>query len=684
MEDNLQTLENKKKTIPYIQEEYDVVVVGAGHAGCEAALACARLGLETIMFTVSVDSIAMMPCNPNIGGSSKGHLVREVDALGGEMGKNIDKTFIQSKMLNKSKGPAVHSLRAQADKAEYTKEMRKTLQNTDHLTIRQAEVAEILTDMDHFFDEDTDCKQTNSGKVDNTSDSEKKVQKITGVRTVSGGTYRCKAVVLCTGTYLRARCLTGEMITHTGPNGLSAANHLTESLLAHGIQTRRFKTGTPARIDKRSIDFSKMEEQFGDERIVPFSFTTNPDDVQIDQVSCWLTYTNEETHKIIRENLDRSPIYAGIIEGTGPRYCPSIEDKVVKFADKDRHQIFVEPEGLSTNEMYIGGMSSSLPEDVQYRMYRTLPGLEHAKIVRNAYAIEYDCIDANSLFASLEFKNINGLFSGGQFNGSSGYEEAACQGLIAGINAAMEIQGREPLILDRSEAYIGVLIDDLVTKKNREPYRMMTSRAEYRLLLRQDNADLRLTKKGYEVGLISQERYDWVCKKEQLIDEEIERVNHVKIGANAKVQALLEKNNSIPLNTGTTLADLIRRPELDYDKLKDIDADRPNLPEEVTEQVNILIKYEGYITRQVKQVDKFKRLEKKKLPQHFDYNEISGLRIEAQQKLNEFQPLSIGQASRISGVTPADVSVLLVYLEQLKYSNPDLFYQLNSGKTEKQ
>lgn len=684
MEDNLQTLENKKKTIPHIQEEYDVVVVGAGHAGCEAALACARLELETIMFTVSVDSIAMMPCNPNIGGSSKGHLVREVDALGGEMGKNIDKTFIQSKMLNKSKGPAVHSLRAQADKAEYTKEMRKTLQNTDHLTIRQAEVAEILTDMDHFFDEDTDCKQTNSGKVDNTSDSEKKVQKITGVRTVSGGTYRCKAVVLCTGTYLRARCLTGEMITHTGPNGLSAANHLTESLLAHGIQTRRFKTGTPARIDKRSIDFSKMEEQFGDERIVPFSFTTNPDDVQIDQVSCWLTYTNEETHKIIRENLDRSPIYAGIIEGTGPRYCPSIEDKVVKFADKDRHQIFVEPEGLSTNEMYIGGMSSSLPEDVQYRMYRTLPGLEHAKIVRNAYAIEYDCIDANSLFASLEFKNIKGLFSGGQFNGSSGYEEAACQGLIAGINAAMEIQGREPLILDRSEAYIGVLIDDLVTKKNREPYRMMTSRAEYRLLLRQDNADLRLTKKGYEVGLISQERYDWVCKKEQLIDEEIERVNHVKIGANAKVQALLEKNNSIPLNTGTTLADLIRRPELDYDKLKDIDADRPDLPEEVTEQVNILIKYEGYITRQVKQVDKFKRLEKKKLPQHFDYNEISGLRIEAQQKLNEFQPLSIGQASRISGVTPADVSVLLVYLEQLKYSNPDLFYQLNSGKTEKQ
>ena len=670
MDEKLEEMNTSEKQIPHIIEEYDVVVVGAGHAGCEAALASARLGLETIMFTVSVDSIALMPCNPNIGGSSKGHLVREIDALGGEMGKNIDKTFIQSKMLNKSKGPAVHSLRAQADKAEYTKEMRKTLQNTDHLTIRQAEVAEILTNKDLFFGDEEPVEDG--------------LQKITGVRTVSGGTYKCKAVVLCTGTYLRARCLTGEMITHTGPNGLSAANHLTHSLSKHGIETRRFKTGTPARIDKRSIDFSKMEEQFGDERVVPFSFTTNPEDVQIDQVSCWLTYTNEKTHEIIRNNLDRSPIYAGVIEGTGPRYCPSIEDKVVKFADKDRHQIFVEPEGLSTNEMYIGGMSSSLPEDVQYEMYRTLPGLEHAKIVRNAYAIEYDCIDANNLYASLEFKKIHGLFSGGQFNGSSGYEEAASQGLIAGINASMEILGRDPLILDRSESYIGVLIDDLVTKKNREPYRMMTSRAEYRLLLRQDNADLRLTKKGYEVGLISQERYDWVCKKEQLIDEEIERVNHVKIGANAKVQALLEKNNSIPLNTGTTLADLIRRPELDYDKLKDIDADRPNLPEEVTEQVNILIKYEGYITRQVKQVDKFKRLEKKKLPQHFDYNEISGLRIEAQQKLNEFQPLSIGQASRISGVTPADVSVLLVYLEQLKYSNPDLFYQLNSGKTEKQ
>ena len=652
----------------YIEEEYDVAVVGAGHAGCEAALACARLGLETIIFTVSVDSIALMPCNPNIGGSSKGHLVREVDALGGEMGKNIDKTFIQSKMLNKSKGPAVHSLRAQADKAEYTKEMRKTLQNTEHLTIRQAEVTEIITDQDHFFDEDQEISSENS------------IQNIRGVRTLSGGVYRCKAVVLCTGTYLRARCLTGEMIVHTGPNGLSAANHLTDSLTSHGIETRRFKTGTPARIDKRSIDFSKMEEQFGDEKVVPFSFTTNPEDVQIDQVSCWLTYTNEQTHEIIRNNLDRSPIYAGIIEGTGPRYCPSIEDKVVKFADKDRHQIFVEPEGLSTNEMYIGGMSSSLPEDVQYQMYRTLPGLENAKIVRNAYAIEYDCIDANNLYASLEFKKIKGLFSGGQFNGSSGYEEAACQGLVAGINAAMEIQGREPLILDRSEAYIGVLIDDLVTKKNREPYRMMTSRAEYRLLLRQDNADLRLTKKGYEIGLISKERYDWVCKKEELIHQEIERVNQVKIGANAKVQDLLKEHDSIPLNTGTTLSDLIRRPELDYDILAPIDPDRPELPEEVTEQVNILIKYDGYITRQIKQVDKFKRLEKKKLPEHFDYNEISGLRIEAQQKLNEFQPLNIGQASRISGVTPADVSVLLVYLEQLKYSNPELFYQLNPDK----
>ena len=581
----------EEKKIPYVEEEYDVVVVGAGHAGCEAALACARLGLETIIFTVSVDSIAMMPCNPNIGGSSKGHLVREIDALGGEMGKNIDKTFIQSKMLNKSKGPAVHSLRAQADKMNYSMEMRKTLQNTDHLTIRQAEVSEIITETTVL-------------------ENGKEIQKMKGVKTFSGAVYHCKAVVLCTGTYLRARCLTGEMITYTGPNGLQAANHLTDSLKAHGIEMFRFKTGTPARIDKRSVDFSKMQEQKGDERVVPFSFTTNPEDVQIDQVSCWLTYTNEKTHEIIRNNLDRSPIYAGIIEGTGPRYCPSIEDKVVKFADKDRHQIFIEPEGINTNEMYVGGMSSSLPEDVQHEMYRTLPGLEHVKIVRNAYAIEYDCINPNQLYATLEFKNIKGMFSGGQFNGSSGYEEAACQGLVAGINAAMSILGKEPLILDRSEAYIGVLIDDLVTKENHEPYRMMTSRAEYRLLLRQDNADLRLSKKGYEIGLISQERYDWVCQKEVLIQKEIERVAGVKIGANKEVQALLESYGSIPLNTGTTLTELIRRPELDYEKLAPIDKERPELPYDVVEQVNINIKYDGYIVRQIKQVEHYKKLEK--------------------------------------------------------------------------
>ena len=645
--------------MPAIEENYDVVVVGAGHAGCEAALACARLGLETIIFTVSVDSIAMMPCNPNIGGSSKGHLVREIDALGGQMGINIDKTFIQSKMLNKSKGPAVHSLRAQADKVNYSMEMRKTLQNTEHLTIRQAEVAEIIT------------------VPANSADGEKKdgqmveingeLQKITGVKTVSGGVYHCKAVVLCTGTYLRARCLTGEMITYTGPNGLMAANHLTDSLKAHGIEMFRFKTGTPARVDKRSLDFSKMQEQKGDERVVPFSFTTNPEDVQIDQVSCWLTYTNPKTHEIIRANLDRSPIYAGIIEGTGPRYCPSIEDKVVKFADKDRHQIFIEPEGINTNEMYVGGMSSSLPEDVQHEMYRTLPGMEHVKIVRNAYAIEYDCINPDQLYASLEFKKIKGLFSGGQFNGSSGYEEAACQGLIAGINAAMSILGKEPLVLDRSEAYIGVLIDDLVTKENHEPYRMMTSRAEYRLLLRQDNADLRLTKKGYEIGLISKERYDWVCKKEELIAQEIERVAKVKIGANKKVQELLESYDSIPLNTGTFLTELIRRPELDYDKLAPIDPERPDLPAEVAEQVNISIKYDGYIKRQMKQVESFKKLEKKKIPENFNYDDVPSLRIEARQKLKTYSPTSIGQASRISGVSPADVSVLLVYMEQMKY-----------------
>ena len=622
-----------------VEETYDVCVIGAGHAGCEAALACARLGLETILFTISMDSVAMMPCNPNIGGSSKGHLVREVDALGGQMGINIDKTFIQSKMLNKSKGPAVHSLRAQADKAAYSMEMRSTLQNREHLTLRQSEVTDILTENDS----------------------------ICGVKTLSGAVYHCRACVICTGTYLKARCLYGDVIEYTGPNGLKAANHLTDSLREHGIEIYRFKTGTPARIDRNSIDFSKMEEQFGDERVVPFSFTTNPDDVQIDQVSCYLTYTNEETHRIIRENLDRSPMYSGVIEGTGPRYCPSIEDKVVRFADKKRHQLFVEPEGLHTTEMYIGGMSSSLPEDVQYAMYHTVPGLEHAKIVRNAYAIEYDCINANQLYATLEFKKIHGLFSGGQFNGSSGYEEAAAQGLIAGINAAMELLGKEQIILDRSESYIGVLIDDLVTKENHEPYRMMTSRAEYRLLLRQDNADLRLTKIGYRVGLISQERYDWVCEKERLIEEEIERVKRTRIGANEKVQNLLQQFDSIPLHTGISLADLIRRPELNYDCLAPIDSERPDLPAEVREQVNINIKYEGYIVRQKKQVEHFKKLEKKKIPDDIDYNEVNSLRLEARQKLKALRPVSIGQASRISGVSPADISVLLVYLEQRKY-----------------
>lgn len=626
----------------FVKENYDVVVVGAGHAGCEAALACARLGLETILFTISVDSIAMMPCNPNIGGSSKGHLVREIDALGGEMGKNIDKTFIQSKMLNRSKGPAVHSLRAQADKAAYSMEMRKTLQDTEHLTIRQAEVAEIITDEENH---------------------------ITGVKTFSGATYECKAAVLCTGTYLNARCLYGDVINYTGPNGLQAATHLTDSLKEHGVEMFRFKTGTPARMDKRSLDFSEMIEQKGDERIVPFSFTTNPEDVQIEQVSCWLTYTNEETHKIIRENLDRSPMYSGVIEGTGPRYCPSIEDKVVKFADKNRHQIFIEPEGLNTNEMYVGGMSSSLPEDVQYRMYRTLPGMENAKIVRNAYAIEYDCINPNQLYPSLEFKKIKGLFSGGQFNGSSGYEEAAAQGLVAGINAAMSVLLKEPLILDRSESYIGVLIDDLVTKENHEPYRMMTSRAEYRLLLRQDNADLRLSKKGYRVGLISQERYDWILEKERLIEEEIARVEKVNIGANKKVQALLEEYESTPLNTGTSLAELIRRPELNYEVLAPIDEERPELPDEVAEQVNINIKYDGYIKRQIKQVENFKKLEVKKIPENFDYDDVNSLRIEARQKLKQYQPVNIGQASRISGVSPADISVLLVYMEQMRQKN---------------
>ena len=630
------------------KDEYDVVVVGAGHAGCEAALACARLGIKTIIFTVSVDSIALMPCNPNIGGSSKGHLVKEVDALGGEMGKVIDQTFIQSKMLNKSKGPAVHSLRAQADKANYSKTMRMVLENQENLEIKQAEVTDILA----------------------------KDGKIEGVQTYSGAVYKCKAVILCTGTYLKARCIYGEISQETGPNGLQAATYLTDSLKKLGIEMYRFKTGTPARIDKNSIDFSKMEEQFGDERVVPFSFTTNPEDVQIEQASCWLTYTNEKTHEIIRANLDRSPLFSGMIEGTGPRYCPSIEDKVVNFADKNKHQVFIEPEGLDTNEMYVGGMSSSLPEDVQYAMYRSVPGLEHAKIVRNAYAIEYDCIDARQLYPTLEFKNVEGLYSGGQFNGSSGYEEAAAQGLVAGINAALKILGRQQIVLDRSQAYIGVLIDDLVTKESHEPYRMMTSRAEYRLLLRQDNADQRLTKIGHEIGLILDERYEYLLEKERIIASEVERLEHANIGAAQEVQDLLVKYGSTPLNSGTTLAELIRRPELSYEVLEPIDKRRSilqkcaekypenveKLCQEVVEQVNINIKYDGYIKRQQKQVEQFKKLEKKRIPEDIDYDVIKSLRIEAVQKLKQYRPLSIGQASRISGVSPADISVLLVYL----------------------
>ena len=619
-------------------EPVDVVVVGAGHAGCEAALACARLGLETVIFTISVESIAMMPCNPNIGGTSKGHLVREIDALGGEMGRNIDKTFIQSKMLNRSKGPAVHSLRAQADKADYSRSMRQVLENTDHLAIKQAEIKEILAE---------------NGRI-------------TGVRTYTGSVYSCKAVVLATGTYLNARCLCGEAITHTGPNGLKAAVGLSDSLRALGIELVRFKTGTPARVDRRSIDFSKMEEQNGDERITPFSFTTDPESIQKDQVSCWLTYTTEETHEIIRNNLDRSPIYAGVIEGTGPRYCPSIEDKVVKFADKNRHQVFIEPEGLYTNEMYLSGMSSSLPEDVQVKMYRSVPGLEHVQIVRNAYAIEYDCIPATQLKSSLEFKEIRGLFSGGQFNGSSGYEEAAAQGLIAGINAAMEILGREPLILKRSDAYIGVLIDDLVTKETHEPYRMMTSRAEYRLLLRQDNADLRLTEIGHEIGLIDDERYERLKLKKSMIEEEITRISNINIGAGHDNNDFLIKCGSQPLKTAATLAELIRRPELDYDMVAPLDPERKTLPKDVKEQVEISIKYDGYIKRQMSQVEKVLKLENRRIPEDINYQDIHGLRIEAMQKLDKIRPFSIGQASRISGVSPADISVLLIYLTQMK------------------
>lgn len=633
--------ERNGRYMPYVYESYDVVVVGAGHAGCEAALAAARMSLNTILFTMSMDSIALMPCNPNIGGTSKGHLVREIDALGGEMGRNIDKTYIQSKMLNVSKGPAVHSLRAQADKQEYSKSMRMILEGTPNLTLKQAEVVKILVEDD----------------------------KITGVMTYSGAIYPCKAVVLCTGTYLNSRCIYGETVNYTGPNGLQAATHLTDSLKELGIEMYRFKTGTPARIDKRSIDFSKMEEQFGDEKVVPFSFTTRREDLEKDQISCWLTYTNEKTHEIIRANINRSPLYSGDIKGTGPRYCPSLEDKVVKFADKDRHQVFIEPEGLSTNEMYIAGMSSSLPEDVQYQMYRSVRGLENAKIVRNAYAIEYDCINPMQLKPSLEFKTVEGLFSGGQFNGSSGYEEAAAQGLVAGINAALKIFGREPLIIDRSEAYIGVLIDDLVTKETFEPYRMMTSRAEYRLLLRQDNADIRLTKKGYEVGLIDENRYQHTLDKIRKIEEEIKRLEETTVGANKEVQDLLQQCKSAQLGTGTTLAELIRRPELSYELLKPIDHKRTELPEEVIEQVNINIKYDGYIRRQLHQIEQFKKLENKMIPENIDYMAVPSLRIEARQKLVKFMPRSIGQASRISGVSPADISVLLVYLTQLNYQN---------------
>ena len=645
------------------KDEYDVAVIGGGHAGCEAALACARLGFKTVMFTVSVDSIALMPCNPNIGGSSKGHLVRELDALGGEMGKVIDQTFIQSKMLNQSKGPAVHSLRAQADKAEYGRAMRKVLEEQENLDIRQMEVTEILTEEVEKIEKSGVSSSEKFESGENVSETRKKLRRITGVQTYSGAIYRCKCVVLCTGTYLRARCIYGEVSTNTGPNGLQPANYLTDSLKSLGIRMYRFKTGTPARIDKKSIDFSKMEEQFGDKRIVPFSFTTDPDSIQKDQASCWLTYTNETTHEIIRNNLDRSPLYSGMIEGTGPRYCPSIEDKVVKFADKKRHQVFIEPEGLHTNEMYVGGMSSSLPEDVQYAMYRSVPGLEHAKIVRNAYAIEYDCIDARQLKSTLEFKNISGLFSGGQFNGSSGYEEAAAQGLIAGINAARKLQKKEGIVLDRSQAYIGVLIDDLVTKESHEPYRMMTSRAEYRLLLRQDNADQRLTPIGHEIGLISEERYQNLLKKQELIKNEIDRIQHVNIGTSQKIQNFLKKNNSTPLTSGIKLVELARRPELSYKILEEIDEGRPELPEDVIEQVDIHVKYEGYIKRQERQVEQFKKMEEKKIPADINYAEIPSLRIEAKQKLEELRPDSIGQASRISGVSPADISVLLVYLK---------------------
>ena len=632
----------------------DVCVIGAGHAGCEAALACSRLGFRTVIFTMNVDSIAMMPCNPHIGGSSKGHLVREIDALGGEMGKNIDKTFIQSKMLNVSKGPAVHSLRTQADKAEYSKAMRQVLENQENLTIRQAEVTDILTQYDLAV-----ISEAGSSSVD-----KKEKNRVAAVRIHTGSIYTCKAVIICTGTYLNARCLVGESITETGPGGMQRSTWLKSAMDRLGIPLRRFKTGTPARMDGRTLDYSKMKIQPGDPVVVPFSYSTDPADVQIEQVPCWLTYTHEETHEIIRQNLDRSPIYAGIIEGTGPRHCPSIEDKVVKFSDKGRHHVFIEPEGRFTNEVYVDGMSSSMPDDVQQMMYRTVPGLENCVIVKNAYAIEYDCINANQLKLSLETKAVDGLFCAGQFNGSSGYEEAAAQGLIAGINAVNKIRGREPLILERSEAYIGVLIDDLVTKDNREPYRMMTSRAEYRLLLRQDNADLRLRKYGYQEGLITQEQYDYVCYKEKMIFEEIQRLKKIRIGAAAANQEILRSLGSSELKTACSLAELICRPELSYDKIAPLDPDRPQLSADITEQVEINIRYEGYIDRQKKQVQQFEKLEHKKIPAWIDYDDVGSLRNEARQKLKEFLPSSIGQASRISGVTPADITVLLIYLEK--------------------
>ena len=650
-----------------VEETYDIVIVGAGHAGCEAALAAARLGFETIMFTVSMDSVALMPCNPNIGGSSKGHLVREIDALGGEMGKNIDKTFIQSKMLNVSKGPAVHSLRAQADKGEYTKQMRMTLQKEPKLTLRQGEVAELL-----YEEISEDGSSADDGN---------KHCKVTGVKTFSGAVYHAKAVVLCTGVYLKAMCIYGDTITYTGPNGLMSADHLSKSMTDMGINLRRFKTGTPPRLDGNTIDYSKMAEQKGDEHIQPFSFTNKEEDIMRDQISCWLTYTSEETHDIIHENIDRSPLYSGVIKGTGPRYCPSIEDKVMKFPDKNRHQLFVEPEGEFTSEMYLDGLSSSMPEDVQYRMVHSIPGLENAKIVRPAYAIEYDCISATDLKPSLEFKAVDGLFSAGQLNGSSGYEEAGAQGLIAGINAARKLSDKEPIVLSRSDGYIGVLIDDLVTKETREPYRMMTSRAEYRLLLRQDNADLRLTDIGHDIGLIDEERYKKFCEKRRIIESEIERLKLVKIGAGKETQEFLAKNESSPIHTAVSLAELIRRPEFSYETVAELDAERPDylknykdadeesediidkgIIKEIIEQIEISIKYEGYIDRQMKQVAHFQRMEEKRIPDDIDYAKVKNLRIEARQKLEAVRPQSIGQASRISGVSPADVTMIMLYL----------------------